>query len=255
MRGCVLVALFATRAAVAQPGGSADAALASCKARRHAIENEAAAIRDADARGRLLSSMPSCHRRDDGSVEVVEAPLAPVEDTSPFTPHFEIGVTAGVAAIAMMDGASGTAAGLGAVVELGGEWRFRRHLAVAAYSSYTSFEDPAYMVALGSFNGQGIYAVYDVREKIFDAGGSLHAVYEPFSFGGGLGVAVERGKAYAAYSDYSNVLVEARGEGAIRVARTGSVAIDVVAIATAATPPSGRDRQLVSARFGLGLRF
>jgi hypothetical protein len=257
---CIVMIAIAARVAAAQPG--AQDASEACKAERRARVADAMKVEDVSERGRLLASIPECRRRDDGSLELVVPPPPPHEDTTPFAPRAELAVRTGLAASALLPGAYASATATSPFVEVEVGWHARRHLAVALYAGTSRLHDPTYTTLIGQWVIDGscrvvvpMFAMYDVDERLYDVGARLHFRHDRLSFGGGVGLEIDRGKAYADYPDHTNVLAEVGVDAALHLARIDRAIVELLGIATFAVAPSEPDRDVVSLRLGLGLRI
>jgi hypothetical protein len=240
LRGAIACALVGGVAA-AQPSQDP---FESCKARRRELTAEAMKVADAAERGRLLAAMPSCERADDGTTAVVEPPpAAPLEPA--VAPHVTAGLRVGASESATLIGSDEPASGLGPFIELEGGWRLQRRFELALFASYSWYRDTSWMP------GPTRPGTFDVHDAIYDIGARVRLHYDPISFGAGIGVELEHGGT-ADYPAELFTLMQLELEAAYEVTRTERLAIDMLAIATAATD---LERDLISVRLAFGIRL
>ncbi len=258
-----VVVLFLAMPAVAEPASpepaaaelaptAADPALAAfegCKARRHELSIAAMKVTDQGERTRLLLAMPACRRYEDGSFDVTEQ-SAVIVDRSPFAPHFEGALRAGYSATAIVSGTT-QASGTGPYVELEAAYRFRRSWSLAAFASFTRFEDPAVEVIIGT--PIAVASMWDVHETLYDAGVRFHGHAGPFVVGGGVGATVQDAAGVEHASRWEMLrLVEL--DGAYTFAKTRLFAAQVMLVVEDSGPMLDPTGQLISARLALGIQ-
>jgi hypothetical protein len=243
MRSLVVIALGA-KVATAAP--ATEQQFDDCKARRRALTEQAMAMTDADARGRVLASAPSCRRNVDGSMDVIEGQPIALPETTPFTPHLELAANVGAAYGYVVSNEVQPAA-LGPYVELGASYLLARHFALGAVASYSRFHDSMVVDPL-----RGV--IFDVREASYSGLLRASARYDVFAFGGGFGVeyAVFPNTGYAALVPCIELY------GGYTFARTGHVAAQAIVVVSASRGiDDGTDHgaDLVSSRAGIGLTY
>jgi len=247
--------LLVAAPAWAQPG-STDA-LAECKARRHAIAEQASKAATADARAALSATMPECHQREDGAVEVIEPPAPERPDTSPFAPHVELAGELGLAMSTMIDN-SGNAAGLGSFFEIEGGYWLRRHVSAAVFASYTSLHDSEYTALFPTGPGRLSEGIYDLQDRVYDFGVRVDWRYRGASAGAGLGTELEQGKAYAMYSSYTFAYAAGNVSAALPLFKLRRTAVELRATGTFSVPHVGTapgGRELASGRLAIAVRY
>jgi hypothetical protein len=224
-------------------------AFESCKARRRELAAEAMKVGDPDARARLLVAMPACRRLDDGSLEVSEPP-PPELDRTPFAPHVEAALRAGYSATAIVSGRA-QASGTGPYVELEAGYRFSRAWSLAAFASFTRFEDPNVEVIVRTPIAVG--AMWDVHETLYDAGARFHGHSGSFVFGAGLGLTLHDAAGVDHTSAWETLrLVEL--DAAYTLAKTRQFAAQLMVVVDDSGPLLDPTGQVISARLAIGIQ-
>jgi hypothetical protein len=211
-------------------------------------------VADPDARARLLLAMPTCRRFEDGHTEIVPAPPRDLPDTRPFAPRIGAMLLAGFGANTVISSHELAPTGVGPLVEADVAYRPNRRNSVALYASLARFQADDVVRTYGDGPLVTSFVVPHVTDTLFGFGVRGRRHTGRWAIALGVGAVVEQyNDAMDAHT--TNVLRSIDAQLTCELASTRHVAADLAMALGDAGHVTSTERELLTARLLLGLRF